>query len=510
MTQPNRCPSVAPRLFAGHVVLKKPLLTDRLGALKPAPAGKRITLWDAGLSGFGVRVTDRGVISFHVMRRLPASRTRPRGAGPVSVAEPAAARKQAGAALADLASGVHPRERAHALRVSEDQRKAVTVAHVVEEFIESAPVPEAHRPCRRAIAPASNWSAGGGDGRSPTSPAPTSSAWSRPSATPAPRRRGRPGFTQSRLFGWALSRGTYGLTASPCDRVRIADLIAAPKARERVLDTGELRAIWQVTGRRRIPVRSVRPAAAPAGLPPRRTGRYEARRTRPRRSVFGSCPATGRRMSSRARFPLSRQAVAILASLPAFPGPYIFSTVSGARPISGFTKFKQRLDRRLGAAVPANWTLHDIRRTMRTHLSALPISGTVAELMIGHKQRGVRAVYDRFAYLDEQRSGFRVVGRAPAGHRRAAAGERGAAPGGRALTADGYDPLYDRLEQILSARAAGDRERRDTVKAAARILYSLSRWSPPGEVVNPTTTKQADQTCRTVRSAGADAECAGC
>ena len=41
-------------------------------------------------------------------------------------------------------------------------------------------------------------------------------------------------------------------------------------------------------------------------------------------------------------------------------------------------------------------------------LSALPISGTVAELMIGHKQRGIRAVYDRFAYLDEQRSGFEL------------------------------------------------------------------------------------------------------
>ena len=45
---------------------------------------------------------------------------------------------------------------------------------------------------------------------------------------------------------------------------------------------------------------------------------------------------------------------------------------------------------------------------MRTHLSALPISGTVAELMIGHKQRGVRAVYDRFAYLGEQRVGFEL------------------------------------------------------------------------------------------------------
>jgi len=50
----------------------KTILTDKaLRALKPAPAGKRIALWDASLSGFGVRVTDRGAVSFLVMRRLP-------------------------------------------------------------------------------------------------------------------------------------------------------------------------------------------------------------------------------------------------------------------------------------------------------------------------------------------------------------------------------------------------------------------------------------------------------
>jgi hypothetical protein len=45
---------------------------------------------------------------------------------------------------------------------------------------------------------------------------------------------------------------------------------------------------------------------------------------------------------------------------------------------------------------------------MRTYLSALPISGTVAELMIGHKQQGIRAVYGRYQYLEEQRSGFQL------------------------------------------------------------------------------------------------------
>jgi len=61
------------------------------------------------------------------------------------------------------------------------------------------------------------------------------------------------------------------------------------------------------------------------------------------------------------------------------------------------------------------------------------------------------------------------------------------------LTADGYDPLYDQLEQILSELTV-IASRRDTVGAAARVLYTLSRWSPPGEDIKPANAKQADQT----------------
>ena len=55
------------------------------------------------------------------------------------------------------------------------------------------------------------------------------------------------------MFGWALSRDVYGLTASPCDRIRVADLIGSPKPRERVLDADELRAIWQITAAGEFP-----------------------------------------------------------------------------------------------------------------------------------------------------------------------------------------------------------------------------------------------------------------
>jgi integrase len=46
---------------------------------------------------------------------------------------------------------------------------------------------------------------------------------------------------------------------------------------------------------------------------------------------------------------------------------------------------------------------HDLRHTVRTNLARLRVPGHVAELVVGHQVRGLRAVYDRHAYLDEKR-----------------------------------------------------------------------------------------------------------
>ena len=50
-----------------------------------------------------------------------------------------------------------------------------------------------------------------------------------------------------------------------------------------------------------------------------------------------------------------------------------------------------------------DFVLHDIRRTMRSHLSALPIEQHVRELVISHAQPGLHRIYDQYAYLDEKR-----------------------------------------------------------------------------------------------------------
>ena len=141
----------------------------------------------------------------------------------------------------------------------------------------------------------------------------------------------------SRLFGWALNREIYGLTASPCDRVRIADLIGSPRPAS---------ACW-------IPASCARSGRLPtAGEFPFdpfvrllillgcRRGELAGMRRDELDLAAGLWQLSGDRTKNEQprTIPLPRQAVAILASLPAFPGPFVFSTTSGARPIIGFTK----------------------------------------------------------------------------------------------------------------------------------------------------------------------------
>jgi integrase len=101
--------------------------------------------------------------------------------------------------------------------------------------------------------------------------------------------------------------------------------------------------------------------------------------------------------------PLAPDALGLLRALPRFAGDFVFTTTSGAKPVNGFPKTKERLDKLSGVS---GWVLHDLRRTMRTSLSALSIEDRVREQMIAHAQPGLHRVYDQHAYLEEKRRGF--------------------------------------------------------------------------------------------------------
>jgi integrase len=99
--------------------------------------------------------------------------------------------------------------------------------------------------------------------------------------------------------------------------------------------------------------------------------------------------------------PLAGCALDLIESLPRFTaGDFVFSTAGGAKPVNGFSKAKKRIDRLSGVC---DWRFHDLRRTMRTHLSALPVQDLVRELVIAHARPGLHRVYDQHAYQDEKR-----------------------------------------------------------------------------------------------------------
>ena len=205
---------------------------------------------------------------------------------------------------------------------------------------------------------------------------------------------------------WAEGQHAYGLTASPAERLRPKDLTGKKTARQRVLDDAELRALWRAAERTPYPYGPVYLMLALTGQ--RKSEVAEARwREFDIQKKLWTIPAERMKMDAPHIVPLSDDVIAILKILPKFKqGDHLFSTTFGAKPVNGFSKAKARLDKSMHdemGAEPVHWTIHDIRRTMRTGLSALPIADLVRELVIAHAQQGLHKVYDQHSYLDEKR-----------------------------------------------------------------------------------------------------------
>lgn len=89
---------------------------------------------------------------------------------------------------------------------------------------------------------------------------------------------------------------------------------------------------------------------------------------------------------------------------------FVFSTTSGKKAFSGYSKAKRQLDaviakqrKEAGLKPMPEWRLHDLRRTARSLMSRAGVSSDVAEMVLGHKLTGVRGVYDRHSYASEKR-----------------------------------------------------------------------------------------------------------
>jgi integrase len=203
----------------------------------------------------------------------------------------------------------------------------------------------------------------------------------------------------------------------PCERLKPKAIIGKKVFRSRILREDELRAFWRAARRLSYPYGPLLQMLALTGQ--RKSEVAEARWSEiDLDRKLWTIPAGRMKADAAHVVPLSDEVIAILRALPRFRrGDYLFSTTFGMKPVNGFSKAKQRADKRMLRGLQAiartrnetppaalePWVIHDIRRTMRTGLSALPVPDIVRELVIAHTKPGLHRVYDQHAYLDEKR-----------------------------------------------------------------------------------------------------------
>jgi integrase len=395
-------------------------LTDLFVERVKPPARGRAEYFDASFPGLSLRITEKGGKSWSVFYRL-SGRLRRFTIGHYPAIKPADARREAQAALDRVRAGADPIEEKRARR---DQRtpETETFGAVLEDYLERQVKPNTRKSTyletKRAIEHD------------------TLLKWrSRPIGSITPRdvidlidaiiardARVQANRTLARLktfFKWAAQKRR--ITGSP---VADMELPTQERARDRVLTDDELRWLWAacdgigwpfgplvrlliLTAQRRDEVAEM---AWPELALAQKTW---------------TIPRERAKNDNAHEVQLCDTAVAILESLPHIGDASLIFTTTGKTPVSGFSRAKHRFDdamlvakrkelgKQKGDAIP-DWTLHDLRRTATTGMARLKIPPHVVDRILNHTSgtiRGVAAVYNRFAYLDERRAALEAWAR---------------------------------------------------------------------------------------------------
>jgi len=383
------------------------LSTLTVNKLRPPKQG-RLEKFDVQVPGFGVRVTERGVKSWIFVYRSPTKRKRVRVTiGRVGEIDLETARDQARELRRHIRAGQEPTAKSHTT-----QGQGATFRDAVDLFEKRCLVNmrsgrEARQIIDRELMP--TWK------DRPIAAITRGDVFERVEALidgGSPESARRLFSIIRRFFNWAISRGTFGIDRSPCDRLRPADLVGKQPSRSRILTDDELRALCAATECMDYPFGPMLRLLMLTGL--RRTEVAEACwfELDLHKATF---TIPNERMKSDTAFtiPLTTEMMAVIQALPRIDGgEFLFTSGKvGDRPVSGFSQMKKKLNRLMAATgAGTDWTVHDVRRTFRTHLSALPVPGgdLVRELMLAHARPGLHRVYDQHLYLEERRRGYEL------------------------------------------------------------------------------------------------------
>lgn len=361
------------------------------------PDGKsELYAWDDTLKGFGVKLNPGGSRNYLIQYRARDGRTRRVVVGKVGTLTLVEARERARTLLVDVQGGADPVGQ----RAAAKAQVIVSLGDVVEAYLKQAKrrlksrsFEQVERHLARDWQPLA---------RMPVNDIKRANIAAQLNTIAANGHRVKAARARSALsamFTWAMGEGlaegnpVFG-TNKPADE----------KARDRVLNDTELRAIWRacrddtygrivrlllLTGQRRDEVGSMT--------------EIELDLT----AAVWTIPGERTKNGLVHEVPLSRPALEILATQLRTEGrSLLFGHGVGA--FSGWSNSKERLDKRIAASgfVMPPWRLHDLRRTAATGMASIGVLPHVVEAVLNHisgSKAGVAGIYNRATYAREKR-----------------------------------------------------------------------------------------------------------
>ena len=204
------------------------------------------------------------------------------------------------------------------------------------------------------------------------------------------------------LFAWAVRNGSA--TTNPFAQTRNPTRL---KARQRFLDMAEARALWRATDLLENPWRDLVRVLLLTGCRLREIAHVRWRWI----DLPGArivVPAEVYKTERPFLVALPPRAAAILDGMTRWnEGDYVFSTENGKRPVWSIPRkivdpLHTRMEQIAGRTIE-HFVIHDLRRTVRTHLSRLKVPEVVGELVLGHALRGVVGTYNVYDFENEKR-----------------------------------------------------------------------------------------------------------
>jgi integrase len=411
-------------------------LTQRAVETLKAPARGRVEYFDRTLPGFGLRISDAGRKSWFVMYRVRGRKVRETIGTVATIPNVGDARQRARESIELAQRGIHPaaaREEAEAAEAVRSITFTTVADRYLVEHVErnnrASTIRETRRILNRDVKP--KW---GDRPIRDISRQDVNDLLDVIADRGALLQANRTLARLKTLFAWALDKELADTDPTARVRKRVKEV-----PRDRALSPDEIRYFWAGCDKLGWPFGPLFKLLLLTAQRRDEVGAMEWRELDLDMRAW-TIPRERAKNDRQHVVHLSELAMEIIEALPQIVGqgsaegspagePRLVFTNTGRTPVSGFSKAKERLDRHMlgllrselvearkdaSQAGVGEWILHDLRRTAATGMASLNIAPHVVDRILNHVSgtiRGVAAIYNRHAYLEERKAALDAWGR---------------------------------------------------------------------------------------------------